>query len=77
MVRMVGMVRSSDEVQQVEGLRYVFENFDVKKTGLLRQTEATELLKTLGIEVRSVEERLALSDQTLGEKLGPLGVERC
>eukprot|EP00435_Cladocopium_sp_Y103_P049660 s518_g15.t1 len=48
---------------EVEGLRHVFDGFDVKKTGLLRQTEATELLKTLGIEVRSVEERLLLSDQ--------------
>jgi Ca2+-binding EF-hand superfamily protein len=39
----------------VDGLRQVFDGFDLKKTGLLRQTEATELLKSLGIEVRSVE----------------------
>ena len=48
---------------EVEGIRQVFDSFDHKKTGMLRPTEATELLKTLGIEVRSVEERLALSDQ--------------
>jgi len=48
---------------EVDGLRQVFDGFDLKKTGLLRQTEATELLKSLGIEVRSVEERLLLSDQ--------------
>jgi len=49
-----------DEAQVAE-LRQIFEAFDTKRSGSLKPNEATELLKTLGIEVRSVEERIDLA----------------
>jgi len=48
---------------EVAEIRQVFDTFDVKHVGNLRPNEASELLKTLGIEVRSVEERMAMADQ--------------
>ncbi|CAE7839123.1 CML8 [Symbiodinium sp. CCMP2592] len=48
---------------EVNEIRQIFDSFDTKRAGSLKPNEASELLKSLGIEVRSVEERIALSEQ--------------